>query len=1366
MTGPANLGFFESSIDRHLVTRRAENVWVLVVHYDYKGKDVVRKGDDVDVKNLRSTFEEQRNCNFRDLLSVEKEHLLLLLSDHTKLFTLFDCNDIPDVFVLFFLSHGAEDGVIYTDHCDQDDLIIYFTTDEIFQSLKRLTGFDKCLKLVNFGPCRGELEDGKMRCPRPDRGDYDNRNSCRITFDPEMHNLVIFYSTVEKTQSNRDANCGSWFVEEFCRVLNSMEEDQLLLSALSSVQRRIHVKSRGYNLGAQKHDGQTPEAKLFSQDALFYFSKHPKPTKITNFTDGIGNTKNIIFASDFYSWRADSGKNLRGRRAFILHDISNDDSVSAMYKALSQNLHFETSERKLSGRAIELLFKDVKNSDEDVGCVLTCIFGQVSEKIIKEKQADPEFMRNPKKEICVLVDGEEKPITDILHRFCGPHNEAWIGKPKIFFILDQTKMESDYLNLRQNNYEILATNHSGWLVLVLKEKRQIAKLIEILNGDDLKKGKCLQRLLYPLLVGETKGNVLLNSTLQHLLDFPEWPRSFVKPDFKLKRGKNSAEQVLTFDDLLQEAKETLKENRVWLLSSVAGSGKTTVLREIAFQLGKADCDVKILRIVLPKFRIYFLKKHQVNEVEFLAMASNYSSKEIADWIASNKIVVFLDGFDEICPEYREKVVGLVRVLKERGLPLWIGTRPHEADEIRDKVAQNVVSISIRSFDETKQNELLNLVAKRNEEENKLFLKSFVANTFLGNPLHLSMLAECGFEDNLYNMYNRVVKQKVKFCLERENGNYMVSVEKVELALIPLRLIASRFISERCLVGQGVSMEQVERMNNFGIATFLDGEVTFLHQTFAEFLAAQQFLIDFQVSGTSGLRMFDRCQWWDYAECRKFVDAYFYNNEDKFEKHSEIVLKMAIDTSPYNFLDIVCCEDLKNIFNLLKPNVSFCLEKERPIRIRNGPRLLLRAIQNEEIAIGLVELGAIDNRKLKKIQRQLLDAIFENNAAKLYKRINDQFSGAFSLLMQETHFETRKKEQLFDAARKGNAEVLTLLIENGGDPNATHDHRNAIYASCEAGHIRCVEILFANNAKVANYFGKTHDPLIVASANGHLDIVKYLLVADQFVRDTETLEIEELKENWNAFHYAIARNQMETAAHLLSISSNLKRIKTEGGMSPLQLAALKNNLKMCRWLVKEGADLKSLLVPGDSMLVCKDHFLMLQGDVNFKDESGKTALHCATQYCYEELVLQLIDAGADVKATDQNGWNALHFACVCNASKRIIKILHKKSNALASQRTNNGETALHIFFQTFRKDKTFVVDFVHFLVEEVGVDCEAVDNQGRPALSMVPEQFCWYKAPNYAAIVVKNGKSGINSAAKRGDLNELLKCINMGTDINL
>ncbi|CAB3377137.1 Hypothetical predicted protein [Cloeon dipterum] len=848
--GPANLGCF---VSKDQTRRNADNVCVLVVHYNFenaKNKNLIRKGDAQDVNNLERTFRVNRNCNFRSISSPEKGQLLHFLANQEELLRLFGSSEVPSVFVLYILSHGDRDGIIFTDHYQNEhsDELIFFTTTEIFESLKRLTGFEECLKFINFGPCRGELGDQVFVANHKNVA-FENENSCRITYSPLMRNTVVFFSTVETTRAKRNQT-GTTFALLTCQVLNSLEWDESLVNVLANIQYESH---KNLDYVENKYTGQTPEVKMFSQDKSFVFSKSPSIYSAPSTSDAMGIK--IKKKREFFSWKSSSGVNLRHRLAFLFSAEPNEQ-LKEIKRALSLNLDFETSERSLSGEPWASV-NEASRIDSDIGCIFLFLFGQLSENLETN-------------EVCVQVDSRETAVSEILREFIGPKSDQWIGKPKILFLLNQETSSYDYEMPIKPKMVISATNHSGWLVLVLHNKDELQKLIEIFKGQELKKEKSLQELLASLLISDSiESRDLINSTLQYLLNFPDWPRSFVKLNFSVKNSQGTQETNFNFDSLV---KDSARKNQTWLLSSDAGTGKTTILREIAFQLGKLYPELKILRVSLPRVHLSTQRKNANDEIEILAKATHNSHEDISKSVENKQCVVFLDGFDETGSQ--EKMLKIIEALEKKQISLWIGTRPHAAEAIQKRISKAVL-VKIDPLNQEQQIELFQQETGMSKGDCEEFITKFTSKDILKNPLHLSLVAQYRAEGNLYQIYDQVVRHKVEDSLIREGydkNNQNTFPGKLDTALESLQQLASCHIRGVELIGENKT--NLEKINCYGIATFENNKVIFIHQTFSEFLAAQQFLREiedgdgFQTSKEDAANLFlgESFSW-----CRKFVD---------------------------------------------------------------------------------------------------------------------------------------------------------------------------------------------------------------------------------------------------------------------------------------------------------------------------------------------------------------------------------------------------------------------------------------------------------------------------------------------------------------
>ncbi|MBR5894915.1 MAG: ankyrin repeat domain-containing protein, partial [Akkermansia sp.] len=215
------------------------------------------------------------------------------------------------------------------------------------------------------------------------------------------------------------------------------------------------------------------------------------------------------------------------------------------------------------------------------------------------------------------------------------------------------------------------------------------------------------------------------------------------------------------------------------------------------------------------------------------------------------------------------------------------------------------------------------------------------------------------------------------------------------------------------------------------------------------------------------------------------------------------------------------------------------------------------------------------------------------------------NAAQQALRNEYHINTDSyKASLLSAAEKGNFAMIRLLLMAGADANETTLRgKSALYLAAEHGHLSCVQLL-TQQAKVdvnavPNF--STSTPLSIASENGHVEVVTYLLTLPEIDANTASPLTKACQNSRKACVEALlaspkvdvnADSPLLTAliynhdcANLLLAAPDINICQLgSNGTSPIHYAA-SNNLKDLLWsmLVMPNVDLEILDSNGNTPL---------------------------------------------------------------------------------------------------------------------------------------------------------------------------------------
>ena len=350
------------------------------------------------------------------------------------------------------------------------------------------------------------------------------------------------------------------------------------------------------------------------------------------------------------------------------------------------------------------------------------------------------------------------------------------------------------------------------------------------------------------------------------------------------------------DKLLHQA----KNQRVMLVADKAGMCKTTVLTRLSKKIQKKFPANWLVRIDLNDYTKLFeaqkgkeMDKGWVLEFvskEVLQLESHLETelfKKAFEGNGVNKVVVMVDGFDEISPNYKQIVIDMLQVLKQTSLEqLWVTTRPHLREDLEDSLQQ--LSYTLQPFSDFEQVEFLkqywieNLnLEDTNQHRSQMYataLNSKLAQSigdkdreFTGIPLQTRMLAETFEEEfrlfyeseesdpkfenklDLLGLYSRFIDKKYEIYYEHKSklpgGNQgadairkihckILQQQHQQLALEAL-FTANQVTSLQISLISELSDEDLTRIGI--VQRNNEARPQFIHRTFAEYLVAE-FLI--------------------------------------------------------------------------------------------------------------------------------------------------------------------------------------------------------------------------------------------------------------------------------------------------------------------------------------------------------------------------------------------------------------------------------------------------------------------------------------------------------------------------------------------
>ena len=328
--------------------------------------------------------------------------------------------------------------------------------------------------------------------------------------------------------------------------------------------------------------------------------------------------------------------------------------------------------------------------------------------------------------------------------------------------------------------------------------------------------------------------------------------------------------------------------------------------------------------------------------------------------------------------------------------------------------------------------------------------------------------------------------------------------------------------------------------------------------------------------------------------------------------------------------------------------------------------------------------------------------------------------------------------------------------------------STLHSACREGTLNVVKLLVEAGANVCVADKSGNTCLMLASCEGRIDTVRYLVSLPQ-------MDVKQRDSEGNtALHVAVREKHAEVVQVLIDAGADVNGRASDGD-TPLFLAIRKGSLDMVKLLVRAGAgvcvtdkgeDTCLMLASYEGHIDTVRYLVSLpQMDVTQADAHGDTALH----YAVEEEVQLLIDAGADVDRRNTAGWTPLHIASRAGALNVVKLLVRAGANVCVAD--EDGSTCLILASSMgMASSMEGQIETVRYLVSLPQVDVTQGNNRGNTALHVaVRDQHA-----NVVQVLIdagadvnrrdSNGQTPLHIASREGALNVVKLLVGAGAGV--
>ncbi len=359
-------------------------------------------------------------------------------------------------------------------------------------------------------------------------------------------------------------------------------------------------------------------------------------------------------------------------------------------------------------------------------------------------------------------------------------------------------------------------------------------------------------------------------------------------------------------------------------------------------------------------------------------------------------------------------------------------------------------------------------------------------------------------------------------------------------------------------------------------------------------------------------------------------------------------------------------------------------------------------------------GYPEYKPSKESYPQIIHAIARSGDVALYKKCK--------CFTNVDCFDETGRTPLMSAILNNQREIIRQLCRDGAQINIPDDEgRTALHYCVYLGNYNAVrDIVHSRKSVPIPLLGDNQGRTILhwSASSDNTQLLKFLL--DEIVQDRGDIDVMD-DQQMTPLHWAVYHNQPKNVKLLLNEGANVHSTCIEGKTILHWCAPIKDTdcaRVIIKYFRKQGGNYHEFFNQRDLELrhvlhlACGENnkalvdLLSVQVprlDFNAKDIHLRTPLHWSAVSGHSDLIILLLQRGADDMATDSTGATPLHYACSRNQT-RCVESLLQGSMKTATVRDNEDRDPL-VWAVTKGN-----LQCCRLLLER-GVDPDAADSQG-------------------------------------------------------